>query len=233
MVSDENGGTDNITVNVTLTPVNDAPIVVIPINDQELYESFTTLEIDMTGVFSDPENNPLTITAISSNEGVVMVSVLGTTLTLTEVGLGNSTITVTASDGSLSVNDVFEVTINDIHFVPVWWPGNGTDHMNFYALTAKLDGVDLQPGDEIGIFDGDICVGVGVLTEVLNGSNYLSCIVSKDDPAQSRLMDILLAIRLLSGFGMPVKARKSPILSRFITSGDGIFARWSNCNILS
>jgi uncharacterized protein (TIGR02145 family) len=68
------------------------------------------------------------------------------------------------------------------HFVPVWWPGYGTDHMNFYALTAKLDGLDLQPGDEIGIFDGDMCVGMGTLIQVLNGTVYLSMVASKDDP---------------------------------------------------
>jgi hypothetical protein len=66
--------------------------------------------------------------------------------------------------------------------VPVWWPGNGMDHMNLYALTATLDNVPLQPGDEIGVFDGDVCVGMGVLSKVLNGSNYLDCKVSRDDP---------------------------------------------------
>jgi hypothetical protein len=55
------------------------------------------------------------------------------------------------------------------------------DHMNFYALTATLDNVALQPGDAIGIFDGSTCVGVGVLQEVLTGSNYLPIIVSQDD----------------------------------------------------
>jgi hypothetical protein len=54
--------------------------------------------------------------------------------------------------------------------------------MNLYALTAKLDGADLQPGDEIGIYDGNVCVGMGVLTQVLTGSNYLECKVSRDDP---------------------------------------------------
>jgi len=49
-------------------------------------------------------------------------------------------------------------------------------------LTAKLDGLDLQPGDEIGVFDGDLCVGAGVLTQVLTGSNYLECRASADDP---------------------------------------------------
>jgi hypothetical protein len=68
------------------------------------------------------------------------------------------------------------------HFVAAWWQTNGLDHMNLYALAATLDGTALQPGDEIGVFDGDVCVGVGVLTEVLTGSNYLQCIVSLDDP---------------------------------------------------
>lgn len=67
------------------------------------------------------------------------------------------------------------------HFTTVW-EGNGVDHMNFYALTARLDDEDLQPGDEIGIFDGDYCVGAGVLEEVLvEGVNYLSMVASKND----------------------------------------------------
>ena len=45
--------------------------------------------------------------------------------------------------------------------------------MNFYVSNATLDDVDLQPGDIIGVFDGNLCVGVGVLTEVLTGSNLL------------------------------------------------------------
>ena len=67
------------------------------------------------------------------------------------------------------------------HFKPVW-SGNGNDHMNFYARSAKNNGIDLQPGDEIGIFDGLVCVGAGVLTKVLDGgNNYLEMKVSRDN----------------------------------------------------
>ena len=67
------------------------------------------------------------------------------------------------------------------HFNTVW-EGNGVDHMNFYALTARLDDEDLQPDDEIAVFDGDYCVGVGVIEEVLvEGVNYLSFVASKND----------------------------------------------------
>ena len=72
------------------------------------------------------------------------------------------------------------------HFEAVW-SGNGMDHMNFYAMSAQIDGVDMQPGDEIGIFDGDLCVGTGVLTAVLNGTNYFEIRVSRDDPETPQL----------------------------------------------
>ncbi len=77
-----------------------------------------------------------------------------------------------------------ELTVTtSTHFVPVWWPGNGTEHMNLYVLYATIDNADLQPGDEIGVFDGDICVGMGIITAVLDGTTiYLSIRVSQDDP---------------------------------------------------
>jgi uncharacterized protein (TIGR02145 family) len=69
------------------------------------------------------------------------------------------------------------------HFFPLWQPGNGMDHMNFSVKLAVVEGSDLQPGDEIGIFDGEVCVGVGILTSVLSGNNNLEIKASLDDPA--------------------------------------------------
>lgn len=42
------------------------------------------------------------------------------------------------------------------HFVPQF-PGNGVDHMNINLVNLSESGI--MKGDEIGIFDGDICVG--------------------------------------------------------------------------
>ncbi len=75
------------------------------------------------------------------------------------------------------------------HFIPVW-SDNGNNHMNFYALTAKIDGSDLQPGDEIGIFDNTACVGAGILTQILNGEDiYLDIVVSEDDYETSGVIE--------------------------------------------
>lgn len=66
------------------------------------------------------------------------------------------------------------------YFVPVW-SRNGVDQMNINIYSALLDGADLAPGDEIGIFDGEICVGAGMVSETVTSGNLLKIIVSKDD----------------------------------------------------
>jgi hypothetical protein len=64
-------------------------------------------------------------------------------------------------------------------FTPVW-TGNGLDHMNIYVTSITVNGVALSPGSEIGVFDGNICVGVAVRPTVIQ--NYIEIRVSKDDP---------------------------------------------------
>jgi len=66
------------------------------------------------------------------------------------------------------------------HFIKVW-SGNGVDHMNINLVTAQLNGIDLVAGDEIGIFDGSLCVGSTVLTVPLSMSSILSVVVSRND----------------------------------------------------
>ena len=50
--------------------------------------------------------------------------------------------------------------------------GNAADPVwTLYIPQATLDGVDLEAGDEIGIFDGDILVGAMILTQVCTPDN--------------------------------------------------------------
>ena len=75
------------------------------------------------------------------------------------------------------------VTVNSFgskYFTRVW-EGNGTDQMNIHVYSAKIDGVELEAGDEIGIFDGTLCVGAGILTKGLSGSSALTIVTSRDD----------------------------------------------------
>jgi uncharacterized repeat protein (TIGR02543 family) len=62
------------------------------------------------------------------------------------------------------------------------WTGNGLDHMNVYITSAAINGIPLEYGDEIAVFDGDQCVGATLVTSY---DHYISIAASKDDPETS------------------------------------------------
>jgi len=67
------------------------------------------------------------------------------------------------------------------HFHPCWEGQQPFSPMNIYVIGAKFDGLDLIANDEIGIFDGNLCVGAGVVTGTISSTNFLEIIASKDD----------------------------------------------------
>ena len=75
--------------------------------------SYTSREA--VGVFSDPDGDPLTYSASSANTSVATVSVAGTSLTITEAGVGTSVITVTADDNVADeISDEFTLTVEHV-----------------------------------------------------------------------------------------------------------------------
>ncbi len=66
-----------------------------------------------------------------------------------------------------------------LHFKPNW-TGNGLDQMNVYIADVSKDISGFNPGDEIGIFDGDNCVGSGIIDQY--NQKFRSIVVSVDDP---------------------------------------------------
>ena len=68
------------------------------------------------------------------------------------------------------------------HFQPVYI-GNPYLAMNIYLTVVNIDGVTAEVGDEIGIFDGDICVGAKVITSPID--LYLALVAATDDPTTS------------------------------------------------
>ncbi len=66
------------------------------------------------------------------------------------------------------------------HFIPAY-SGNGYKHMNFVILSAQIGDSNYSAGDEIAVFDGTVCCGVGVLTSEIeygNNESYLVFMVS-------------------------------------------------------
>ena len=73
------------------------------------------------------------------------------------------------------------------HFIPAF-KGNGTDHMNINLLNLEDSGI--REGDEIGVFDGDICVGSAqipnLFSTISNQQSNISIPVSAVDGIESR-----------------------------------------------
>ncbi len=101
---------------VLFEAANGAPVKVGTIAAQTLTEGGTAVTVDVSSNFSDPENDPLTYSATSDDEDVAAtVSVQGSVVTISPVGAGSATITVTALDATgsnLSVDQTIAVTVN-------------------------------------------------------------------------------------------------------------------------
>jgi hypothetical protein len=93
-----------------------------------------------------------------------------------------TTLTLSRNDGG-SLKSSY--TINQpSHFSPVY-KGNGLDHMNIYIMTPAISRAELKPGDEVGVFDGELCVGAAVLN--YSNPDYVTVAASMDDPTTKEI----------------------------------------------
>nr|VFJ46720.1 MAG: Alpha-tubulin suppressor [Candidatus Kentron sp. FM] len=119
---------------------------------------------------------------LAPGEGYKLKVGQDTTLTIEE---GSEESMVSASRLALlsSLDGVTVSAVESIspeHFTPIW-TGNPYDRMNLWVTSARLNDTDLAAGDEIGVFDGEDCVGAGVVESTLSQQNYLTIVTSKDD----------------------------------------------------
>jgi hypothetical protein len=75
---------------------------------------------------------------------------------------------------------MFTIRNSSQHFQTVWQT-SPFNPMSIYCSNAELHNVDLEAGDEIGVFDAEKCVGVYVLTEPLTTSTIANIVCSADD----------------------------------------------------
>ena len=93
------------------TPAEQVPTVVGTIDDVSV-DVGASVSVDVEDNFDDPEGEPLTYSADSSDDTVATESVTGSVVTVTGVAAGTATITVTATDtDNLPARQTFDVTV--------------------------------------------------------------------------------------------------------------------------
>ena len=99
------------TFDVTVVLGNQAPVAVGEIADQGVAPG-DSVTVDVSGNFSDPDDDELIYMAASSDDDIATASVSGAEVTVTGVAAGSATVTVTATDpGDLSATQTFDVTV--------------------------------------------------------------------------------------------------------------------------
>jgi hypothetical protein len=68
-------------------------------------------------------------------------------------------------------------------YFPLAFTGNGVDHMNINLVL--LDKAGIRLGDEIGVFDGDLCAGAAIIEEKHIKDNSISIAASANDRTES------------------------------------------------
>jgi hypothetical protein len=92
--------------------LNSPPMVVEPMVDQMLGEGFGSIEMSIASVFTDADGDELFIVVESSDPMVATASIADVTLTITEAGVGTTTITLIATDGNGgSATESFDVQV--------------------------------------------------------------------------------------------------------------------------
>jgi serralysin len=170
-------------VNVTGGGTDTPPVVVNPVAAiVSTDDAPGTKSIDLSNVFSDVDNDPITTSIVSnSNSNLLKTSLTGNTLTLNYVPyeFGTTTITVRGTAAGKSVDTSFNITLNGVTQVvngndtsQTINGGNGNEIIKGLLGNDRLNG---NGGDDVLIGGGgnDSLYG-GAGNDVLIGANPLS-----------------------------------------------------------
>ena len=156
-VSDAENLSDSITVNVSVQSVDDAPTVANPISDITIQEDADLGSLSISSLFDDidHDNSSIVISAASSNNSLLYVSVDGDFLYYEALPNthGSAVVTLTGTSNGLTANDHFTVSISSVN--------DATSITGDFNVTLQEDGTatgDLNATDPDGLSDGSYFV---------------------------------------------------------------------------
>jgi len=161
-VADGRGGTATATVTLTVTPVNDAPTLGA-VAGLTVLEDAGARTVSLTGISAGPgESQTLTVTATSSNPGLIPNPVVtyaspnaAGTLAFTPAAnqSGTATVTVTVSDGQLTARRTFAVAVTPVNDAPSFTGGANqtvTAGTGPRSVAGWATNISRGPADEAG-----------------------------------------------------------------------------------
>ncbi len=119
---------------------NRSPVAIGTIPAQTLTVG-STMMLNMSSYFNDPDNDVLSYEVESTNTGVVTVRTLGTQIAIVPRGVGNSTVAITASDGTSRVVRHITVQVEDVRVTETIETDSviGTIHADDLVLYLPFD----------------------------------------------------------------------------------------------
>ncbi|MFM9975884.1 MAG: tandem-95 repeat protein, partial [Beijerinckiaceae bacterium] len=174
-VTDGNGGSTTIIIPVTITPVNDGPVLVTPAPDRFSDEDQAFSFAVPPANFMDVDGPSLTLSATLASGAALPAWVVFNAATGGFTGTpplnfnGFLDIKVTASDGTLTAEDTFRLTITPVNDAPV--SANGSlatnEDMLFSGTLPAATDVD---GDTLVYAAGGISAAHGTVIINANGT---------------------------------------------------------------
>ena len=145
------GNTVSVTINIT--PVNDCPTVPNPVADISAQEDDPDEVINLSNVFADVENNPLSLTVSVTNTSLLSTTYNSSSGSLTldyaNNAFGTATVTINVDDGNgcTTTLDEFVVSVNGINDIPVANPETITVVEGLTATTTTGGDTSLLDND--------------------------------------------------------------------------------------
>lgn len=159
------------TFNLTVTNINDDPLVATPITDQSYTQGTAIPALDVSGNFTDPDGDTMTFgaTGLPASTGFAFsgAGVLTGTPTQADVDASPISVTVTANDGNTGTgSDTFSITATNINDTPqldtAAGPQAATQGIPFGPL--NLSGNFSDPdGDTLGYTISGLPAGSGLV----------------------------------------------------------------------
>lgn len=142
-------GTSQATVNLTITPVNDAPVAVA---DTATTNESTAINVDVLGNDTDAESNTLSVASLGPVTGPATVTNNTTDVTVTPSGAGIVTFDYTVNDNGMPTGSdtaTVTVTVNAaVNQAPQPAPDQGATAENT-VLVLNILGNDIDDGQPV------------------------------------------------------------------------------------